>query len=69
MRKVSAEEKDFLSQEEAIEHFGLSRRKFHQLLKTGKDTPFLALYGKRRLILRAEFAKYLEQHPELRGRV
>ena len=42
-------EKNILNQEEVIVHFGLSRRKFYKLLKEGKDTPFMALYGTRRL--------------------
>ena len=68
MKKPMANEKDILNQEEAIVHFGLSRRKFYKLLKEGKDTPFMAMYGSRRLIIRTEFAKYLEKHPELRRR-
>ncbi len=68
MKKPSAEQKDILNQEEAIVYFGLSRRKFYKLLKEGKDTPFMAMYGSRRLIIRTEFAKYLEKHPELRRR-
>ncbi|MBO5486079.1 MAG: helix-turn-helix domain-containing protein [Eubacterium sp.] len=68
MKKTSAEQKDVLNQEEAIVYFGLSRRKFYKLLKEGKDTPFMAMYGSRRLIIRTEFVKYLEEHPELRRR-
>ena len=68
MKKPSAEQKDILNQEEAIAYFGLSRRKFYKLLKEGKDTPFMAMYGSRRPIIRTEFAKYLEKHPELRRR-
>lgn len=68
MRKPTADEKDILNQEEAIVHFELSRRKFFKLLKDGKNLPFMAMYGSRRLIIRAEFAKYLEKHPELRRR-
>ncbi len=68
MRKPTADEKDILNQEEAIVHFGLSRRKFFKLLKDGKNLPFMAMYGSRRLIIRTEFAKYLEKHPELRRR-
>lgn len=68
MKKPMASEKDILNQEEAIVHFGLSRRKFYKLLKEGKDTPFMAMYGSRRLIIRTEFVKYLEKHPELRRR-
>ena len=68
MKKPSAEQKDVLNQEEAIVYFGLSRRKFYKLLKEGKNIPFMAMYGSRRLIIRTEFAKYLEKHPELRRR-
>lgn len=69
MKKPTAEQKDILNQEEAIVHFGLSRRKFYKLLKEGKNIPFMAMYGSRKLIIRTEFAKYLEKHPELRRRV
>ena len=68
MKKPAAEQKDILNQEEAIVYFGLSRRKFYKLLKEGKNIPFMAMYGSRRLIIRTEFAKYLETHPELRRR-
>ncbi len=68
MRKPTADEKDILNQEEAIVHFELSRRKIFKLLKDGKNLPFMAMYGSRRLIIRTEFAKYLEKHPELRRR-
>lgn len=68
MKRPLAEQKDILNQEEAIVYFGLSRRKFYKLLKEGKNTPFMAMYGSRRLIIRTEFAKYLEKHPELRRR-
>ncbi|MDO4306986.1 MAG: excisionase [Eubacteriales bacterium] len=68
MKRPSAEQKDILNQEEAIVYFGLSRRKFYKLLKEGKNIPFMAMYGSRRLIIRTEFAKYLEKHPELRRR-
>lgn len=68
MKKPSAEQKDILNQEEAIVYFGLSRRKFYKLLKEGKNIPFMAMYGSRRLIIRTEFVKYLEKHPELRRR-
>lgn len=68
MKKPSAEQKDILNQEETIVYFGLSRRKFYKLLKGGKNIPFMAMYGSRRLIIRTEFVKYLEKHPELRRR-
>ncbi|WP_122644826.1 excisionase [Luxibacter massiliensis] len=68
MKIPASGEKNILNQEEAIVHFGLSRRKFYKLLKEGKDTPFMALYGTRRLIIRTEFEKYLKLHSELKRR-
>lgn len=68
MKRPTAEQKDILNQEEAIVYFGLSRRKFYKLLKERKNIPFMAMYGSRRLIIRTEFEKYLEKHPELRRR-
>lgn len=68
MKKQEAGQKDILNQEEAIVHFELSRRKFYKLLKDGKNLPFMAMYGSRRLIIRSEFEKYLEEHPELKRR-
>lgn len=68
MKKPAAEQKDILNQEEAIVHFVLSRRKFYKLLKDKKNHKFVAKYGNRRLIIRSEFEKYLEGHPELRRR-
>lgn len=68
MKKPTAGQKDILNQEEAIVYFGLSRRKFYKLLQEGKNIPFMAMYGSRKLIIRTEFENYLEKHPELRRR-
>ena len=64
MRKPSLAEKDFLNPNEAIELFGLSRRKFYKLLEEGKKLRFIAFYGSRKLIIWTEFEKYLELNPE-----
>lgn len=64
MSKPALAQKDFLNTEEAIHHFGLSRRKFNRFLKEGNKNSFMALYGSRRLIIREEFEKYLEKNPE-----
>ena len=48
--------------------FRIQQEKVLQTVKRGKNIPFMAMYGSRRLIIRAEFAKYLEKHPELRRR-
>lgn len=63
MRKSALSEKDVLTPEEAIEYFNFSRRKWYSFLKEGKCKKFTALYGERKLILRAEFEKYLKDNP------
>lgn len=66
--KPQLKDKDVLTVQEAVEYFELSRRKFYALLKEER-LPFVAFYyNKRRLILRAEFVMYLEEHPEIRRR-
>ena len=71
MSKPILEEKDILNPNEAIELFVLSRRKFYKLLKENRKLGFLAMYGSRKLIkliIRSEFQKYLDKHPELKRR-
>lgn len=65
MKKTALSEKDFLNPEEAIELYGLSR-KFYRLLKEKKKNSFTALYGSRRLVIRKEFEKYLDENQEER---
>ena len=36
------------------------------MLREGKFKKYTALYGRRRLILRREFEKYLEENPEVK---
>ena len=36
------------------------------LIKEEKQLSFIALYGSRRLVIRGEFEKYLEENPEVR---
>lgn len=66
MRKPPLAQKDVLNPEEAVQYFGFSRRKFFGLLRDGKFKKYTALYGRRRLILRSEFEKYLEENPEVK---
>lgn len=66
MRKPALAEKDVLNPEEAIELYGLSRRKFYRLIKEEKQLGFVALYGSRRLIIRGEFENYLKKNPEVK---
>ncbi len=66
--KADLSQKDVLNPLETINLFVLSRRKFYDLLKHNKGLEFLAKYGTRNLIIRTEFEKYLQAHPELRRR-
>ena len=68
MQRAALENKDLLNPQEAIEHFRLSARKFHRLLKEKGENDFIVLYGTRRLIIRIAFRRYLLQHPELKRR-
>lgn len=63
MRKPALHEKDVLTPEEVIEYFNFSRRKWYSFLNEGKCKKFTALYGVRKLILREEFEKYLNDNP------
>ena len=65
MSRIDLTRKDALNPQEAIEHFVLSRRKFYELIKQ-EGLSFMAYYGERKLIISAEFEKYLLAHPELR---
>lgn len=60
MKRAGLEEKDYLNPEEAIAYWGLSRRKFLTLIRSGPQ-PFIVMYGNRRLIVRYEFERYLNQ--------
>ena len=44
----------------------MSVPKLRQFLKNEKDLPFTVFYGKRMLIIRGEFEKYITTHPELK---
>ena len=66
MKKATPESKSILNPTEAIDYFGLSRRKFYSLLSEKKEHSFVVLYGSRKLIIKTAFEKYLRAHPELR---
>lgn len=54
--------------QEAVQHYCLSRRKFYDLLHQPGMKFVVFYYDGRRLIIREEFEKYLDAHPELRRR-
>lgn len=67
MRKPSPGEKELITPDEAISFYTLSIRKTRALMK--EETNFIVkYYDGRSLIIRREFEKYLENHPELRRR-
>lgn len=67
--RAALSEKAILNPGEAIRLYDLSARRFYRLIQGRKRLPFVALYNKRKLIIRSEFDKYLEQHPEEKERL
>jgi len=65
MARAELKSKDIFNPEEAVEFYRLSRRKFKKLLSQEEPLPFIAFYGKRKLIIRSEFERYVERHPEV----
>ena len=66
MKKPALAEKETLNPGEAAAFYNLSRRKFFRPLESGERFPFLAFYKERKLIIRNEFEKYLELHPDMK---
>jgi len=67
--RVALETKAILNPGEAIRLYDLSGRRFYRLIQSQKKLPFVALYNKRKLIIRSEFDKYLELYPEEKERL
>ncbi len=63
-----AKDKDILTLEETRALYGLSPRKFADLMHSGPNTFSVKYYGTRTLILRSQFEEYLVRHPEIRKR-
>lgn len=59
MTRPVLEEKDLLTVLEAIELFGLSRRKMLLLTKE-ENLPFISKFKGRKLVIKDEFVRYLE---------
>lgn len=64
MKKPDLNEKELLNPGEAAACFGLSRRRFFRMLDSEKSLPFVAMYRKRKLIIRTELEEYFRLHPE-----
>ena len=69
LRRPKLEEKDLFNPEEAVEFYRLSRRKFIQLLNSDERLTFVALYRTRKLIIRSEYERYMDEHPEVREEI
>lgn len=67
--RAALETKAILNPGEAIRLYDLSWRRFYRLIQSQKRLPFIALYNKRKLIIRSEFDKYLELYPEEKERL
>ena len=57
--RTKAKDKEILTVEETIEHYTLSRRKFHALLHEGSNSFSVKYYNGRTLILRPQFSSML----------
>ena len=58
MQQTPFSEREYLYTYEAIEYWGPSQRKFYKFLAEG-TYDFIAYYGKRKLILRVKFERYI----------
>ena len=65
-RREQLDCKSIFIPEEAIEFYELSRRRLKRLLEEDEELPFVAYYKKRKVIIRDEFEKYMEENPELK---
>jgi excisionase family DNA binding protein len=65
LKRVMLEDKSIFNTEEAILFYDLSRRKFKKLLEGDEELPFIALFRKRKIIIRSEFEEYMEKNPEI----
>lgn len=63
--KLQLNEKEYLNPQEAIRYWNLCINKFYLFLNEG-HYDFVVLYRKRKLVLRAQFDKYLSLHPEVK---
>ena len=66
--KPHIKDKDTMTVQETVEHYKLSWRKFYELLHQDGLDFITFYYNGRRLILRTEFERYLNKHPEIRRR-
>ena len=66
MKRVPVEEKELITVEEAISHYGLIMSRFRKLLKRDDLSFTVRYFGNRTLIIRKALEAYLEEHPQER---
>lgn len=66
--KTRLDEKALLNPGEVAQLYGMNRQHLTQFLR-GEALPFLLMYRKRMLIVRAGFDAYLAKRPELKERL
>ena len=69
MTKPALADKSVFTTTEAAEFYNLSKPKFCKMLNEEAGLPFVAMYRKRRLIIRSEFEKFLRLHPEIKEKL
>lgn len=67
MARPSVAEKDVITVDEAIDYYGLSRITVRRYLRDIESAEYLAFYRGRKLILREEFERFLQNNPEMKG--
>lgn len=65
MKRAKLEDKSIFNPEETVLFYDLSHRKFKRLIDMDDELPFVALFRTRKIILRKEFEKYMEENPEI----
>ncbi len=64
MARPSVADKDVITVDEAIAYYGLSTITFRRYLREIDGADYLAFYRGRKLILRHQFERFLEDNPE-----
>ncbi len=66
MARPSVADKDVITVDEAIDFYHLSKFTVRKYLREVETADFLAFYRGRKLILKAEFEKFLRENPEMK---
>lgn len=69
MSKPALEEKELLTQEEAIQFFQLSRRRWNKFIRDGPKKTFIVMYKNRRFIMREALLQFFKDNPAVKERL